>query len=100
MTLASPFGIYHVLLMAYVGSVLGLTLIAFLVALYFRRTQQQPAPRVPFILALALGGCFLAGYLLSGPTARTVQSYLLLGCAASCIYGSMSLYFTLRKEHK
>jgi hypothetical protein len=104
MSPSSTFGPYHVLLMAYVACLLGMTLISFFISAFYRKKFQQRSPRIPFVLAFLLGLVFLAGYGAThggpSPLGRSVQFYALLGSGILSMYGSLSLYLTMRKVRK
>jgi 4-hydroxybenzoate polyprenyltransferase len=91
--------------MVYVVCLMAIALVALLISAFYRRTLKQPAPRAGFVATLALGACFLLGYVLGaagalGAVIRQVQWYCLLGSGIASMYGSLTLYFTLGKVRK
>jgi cytochrome bd-type quinol oxidase subunit 1 len=102
--MAAPFGPYHVLLMVYVGALMGFAFISCLISSFYRRKFQQSSPRAGFVAALVFGVCFLLSYAFvrddNTAAIRTLQIYLLLGCGIATMYNSLALYFTMKKVRK
>jgi hypothetical protein len=97
-------GLYHPLLMAYVGAAIGLALVLLLISSFYRLRLKQPSPRITFVLAVVLGLLHLWSYafITEGwlTAIRRAQGYLLLAFGICFMLGSLLLYFTMKKRHR
>jgi CHASE2 domain-containing sensor protein len=104
MNLSDAYELYHPLLMAYVAGLMGLAALSMFICLFYRKRLKQPAPWLTFAVAVLAGALFLASYLLIREgwltAVRRAQAYLLFVCGVASMYGSLALYFTMKKVRK
>ncbi len=97
-------GLYHILLVAYVFSLMGCALIALLISLFYRRKFHQTSPRAGFAVSLVFGAAFVFSYVYVPPPLRDmmrlVQIYLLLASGVAAMFGFLGLHYTLKKVRK
>ncbi|MBD3242149.1 MAG: hypothetical protein GF331_16275 [Chitinivibrionales bacterium] len=102
--MGSASGLYQILLIAYVFSLMGCALIALLISMFYRKKFHQSSPRLGFLASLVLGAVFVLSFVhVPEPLrdiARALQIYLLLACGAAAMFGFLGLHYTLKKVRK
>jgi hypothetical protein len=103
MTALASISLFHTLFVVYIVSLLGINLIALLISDFYQKKFDQPAPRLGFGAAVALGLLLIVSLFVGSrdvPLVRFVQVALLAGSAATSMYSSATLYFTMKRVRK
>jgi len=103
-SLFRAYELYHPLLMAYVAGVMAIAVLSLFISLFYRKRLKQPSPRFAFVVTVVCGALYLVSYALARPewlaAVRQAQTYLLFAVGVASMYGSLALYFTMKKVRK
>ena len=99
-----PGGLYQMLLVIYIAGLMWLAGLSLFISLFYRKRVKLPSPLFSFVSAVGTGMLFLFSFIPMrdewAPVIGHAQAGLLFACGLTCMYGSLALYFTMKKVPK
>ncbi|MDR0331700.1 MAG: hypothetical protein LBH93_08345 [Chitinispirillales bacterium] len=88
----------ELLVLGYVLFCMGLNVISFLIAAFYKKKINRNAPYLGFLLSLLLGGIFAGTFLIAQGDVymSIVRTTALLGCSMSTTFSIVGLFLSMR----
>jgi len=93
----------RLMLVGYIGAVVCLNFLMFVISSFYMKKIGQKSPRAGFILAIILALCYAASILVSFGTAsqvRLMQPLLIILSTVTSAACSLNLFFIMRRVRK